>query len=269
LTNQTVTIGVNEINCNEAVVLSQDTLNYLFDGVMNANIPQSAPQVAKDSHKKALIELGAMIHATPKPTLVDMPVVAGVYAWSYPKEKKVAVIKIIRELTGWGLKETKDLVEGGGQENFLIGSTESFAYNFLLVMTAEQVHQAQELLAKAVDSYYWNTEGITFKPNFFTMAEKHEPCIERIVYLSVRADSKTVLLAAKPPVTAPGDVVIETKLRVPMAMFSQQTIRARVELPPNGQPMTDEVIADLSQAVGMAYGSKVELVIEKIGTNDG
>jgi large subunit ribosomal protein L7/L12 len=30
----------------------------------------------------------------------------------YPPEKKVTVIKVIRELTGLGLKEAKDLVEG-------------------------------------------------------------------------------------------------------------------------------------------------------------
>ena len=30
----------------------------------------------------------------------------------YPADKKVGVIKVIRELTGFGLKEAKDLVEG-------------------------------------------------------------------------------------------------------------------------------------------------------------
>jgi len=30
----------------------------------------------------------------------------------YPADKKVTVIKVIRELTGLGLKEAKDLVEG-------------------------------------------------------------------------------------------------------------------------------------------------------------
>jgi large subunit ribosomal protein L7/L12 len=30
----------------------------------------------------------------------------------YPAEKKVTVIKVIREITGLGLKEAKDLVEG-------------------------------------------------------------------------------------------------------------------------------------------------------------
>ena len=30
----------------------------------------------------------------------------------YPAEKKVSVIKVIREITGLGLKEAKDLVEG-------------------------------------------------------------------------------------------------------------------------------------------------------------
>ncbi|HXP05520.1 MAG TPA: 50S ribosomal protein L7/L12 [Stellaceae bacterium] len=30
----------------------------------------------------------------------------------YPAEKKVTVIKVVRELTGLGLKEAKDLVEG-------------------------------------------------------------------------------------------------------------------------------------------------------------
>ena len=31
---------------------------------------------------------------------------------AYPAEKKVTVIKVIREITGLGLKEAKDLVEG-------------------------------------------------------------------------------------------------------------------------------------------------------------
>jgi large subunit ribosomal protein L7/L12 len=30
----------------------------------------------------------------------------------YPADKKVSVIKVVRELTGLGLKEAKDLVEG-------------------------------------------------------------------------------------------------------------------------------------------------------------
>ena len=30
----------------------------------------------------------------------------------YPADKKVTVIKVIREITGLGLKEAKDLVEG-------------------------------------------------------------------------------------------------------------------------------------------------------------
>ena len=33
----------------------------------------------------------------------------------YPADKKVGVIKVIRELTGLGLKEAKDLVEGAPQ----------------------------------------------------------------------------------------------------------------------------------------------------------
>ena len=33
----------------------------------------------------------------------------------YPADKKVSVIKVIRELTGLGLKEAKDLVEGAPQ----------------------------------------------------------------------------------------------------------------------------------------------------------
>jgi large subunit ribosomal protein L7/L12 len=32
----------------------------------------------------------------------------------YPADKKVTVIKVIREITGLGLKEAKDLVGGGG-----------------------------------------------------------------------------------------------------------------------------------------------------------
>ena len=34
----------------------------------------------------------------------------------YPADKKVTVIKVIRELTGLGLKEAKDLVEGAPKE---------------------------------------------------------------------------------------------------------------------------------------------------------
>jgi large subunit ribosomal protein L7/L12 len=33
----------------------------------------------------------------------------------YPADKKVSVIKVVRELTGLGLKEAKDLVEGAPQ----------------------------------------------------------------------------------------------------------------------------------------------------------
>lgn len=34
----------------------------------------------------------------------------------YPADKKIAVIKVVREVTGLGLKEAKDLVEGAPQK---------------------------------------------------------------------------------------------------------------------------------------------------------
>src|ERR1700746_30668 len=42
----------------------------------------------------------------------DMEKKFGVTPKEYPADKKVTVIKVIREITGLGLKEAKDLVEG-------------------------------------------------------------------------------------------------------------------------------------------------------------
>src|SRR5687768_18415602 len=39
----------------------------------------------------------------------------------YPADKKVGVIKVVRELTGLGLKEAKDLVEGVRSEERRVG----------------------------------------------------------------------------------------------------------------------------------------------------
>jgi len=40
----------------------------------------------------------------------------------YPADKKVTVIKVIREITGLGLKEAKDLVEGAPSTGTVAGS---------------------------------------------------------------------------------------------------------------------------------------------------
>jgi len=54
---------------------------------------------------------GAVAAAAPVEEKTEFTVVLQ----EYPADKKVSVIKVIRELTGLGLKEAKDLVEGAPQ----------------------------------------------------------------------------------------------------------------------------------------------------------
>jgi len=54
---------------------------------------------------------GAAVAAAPVEEKTEFTVILK----EYPADKKVSVIKVIRELTGLGLKEAKDLVEGAPQ----------------------------------------------------------------------------------------------------------------------------------------------------------
>lgn len=72
--------------------------------------------------KKLLEEKWGVTAAAAAPTVVAAPAQGGavqeestdfkVTLESAPADKKIAIIKVVREITGLGLKEAKDLVEG-------------------------------------------------------------------------------------------------------------------------------------------------------------
>jgi large subunit ribosomal protein L7/L12 len=73
-------------------------------------------ELISDMEKKFGVTAAAPVAAVAGPAAAAAPVEEQteftVTLKEYPADKKVTVIKVIRELTGLGLKEAKDLVEG-------------------------------------------------------------------------------------------------------------------------------------------------------------
>jgi large subunit ribosomal protein L7/L12 len=74
-------------------------------------------ELISDMEKKFGVTAAAPVAAAAGPAAAAAPAAEAqteftVILKEYPADKKVGVIKVIRELTGLGLKEAKDLVEG-------------------------------------------------------------------------------------------------------------------------------------------------------------
>ena len=74
-------------------------------------------ELISDMEKKFGVTAAAPVAAAAGPAAAAAPAAEAQTEFSvtlkeYPADKKVGVIKVIRELTGLGLKEAKDLVEG-------------------------------------------------------------------------------------------------------------------------------------------------------------
>ena len=89
----------------------------ILDAISNMSIMQVV-ELISDMEKKFGVSAAAAVAvaAAPGAAVAAAPVEEqtefAVTLTAYPAEKKVTVIKVIREVTGLGLKEAKDLVEG-------------------------------------------------------------------------------------------------------------------------------------------------------------
>ena len=89
----------------------------ILDAISNMSIMQVV-ELISDMEKKFGVSAAAAVAvaAAPGAAAAAAPVEEQteftVTLKEYPAEKKVTVIKVIREVTGLGLKEAKDLVEG-------------------------------------------------------------------------------------------------------------------------------------------------------------
>jgi ribosomal protein L7/L12 len=75
------------------------------------DLVDGVPSVVNGASREALERAGAVVsyHFSPAPLLE--PVSAGSVYLVHPGRNKIGIIKIVREATGLGLKEAKDLVE--------------------------------------------------------------------------------------------------------------------------------------------------------------
>jgi large subunit ribosomal protein L7/L12 len=91
------------------------------DEILDAISKMSVMEVVElisDMEKKFGVTAAAPVAAAAGPAAAAAPAAEAqteftVILKEYPADKKVGVIKVIRELTGLGLKAAKDLVEGG------------------------------------------------------------------------------------------------------------------------------------------------------------
>ncbi len=89
----------------------------ILDAIGNMSVLEVVDLIA-DMEKKFGVTAAAPVAAAAGPTAAAAAAPAEeqteftVTLKEYPADKKVTVIKVIREITGLGLKEAKDLVEG-------------------------------------------------------------------------------------------------------------------------------------------------------------
>jgi large subunit ribosomal protein L7/L12 len=90
----------------------------ILDSISNMTVMEVV-ELISDMEKKFGVTAAAPVAAAAGPGAGAAPAAAveeqtefTVTLKEYPADKKVTVIKVIRELTGLGLKEAKDLVEG-------------------------------------------------------------------------------------------------------------------------------------------------------------
>ena len=88
----------------------------ILDAISNMSVMQVV-ELISDMEKKFGVTAAAPVAAAAGPAAAaaapaEAQTEFTVTLKEYPADKKVGVIKVIRELTGLGLKEAKDLVEG-------------------------------------------------------------------------------------------------------------------------------------------------------------
>jgi large subunit ribosomal protein L7/L12 len=88
----------------------------ILDAISNMSVMQVVELISDMEKKFGVTAAAPVAAAAAGPAAAAAPVEAQteftVTLKEYPADKKVGVIKVIRELTGLGLKEAKDLVEG-------------------------------------------------------------------------------------------------------------------------------------------------------------
>jgi len=88
----------------------------ILDAISNMSVMQVVELISDMEKKFGVTAAAPVAAAAAGPAAAAAPVEAqtefAVTLKEYPADKKVGVIKVIRELTGLGLKEAKDLVEG-------------------------------------------------------------------------------------------------------------------------------------------------------------
>jgi large subunit ribosomal protein L7/L12 len=88
----------------------------ILDAISNMSIMQVVELISDMEKKFGVSAAAAVAVAAPGAAAAAAPVEEKteftVTLKEYPADKKVTVIKVIREVTGLGLKEAKDLVEG-------------------------------------------------------------------------------------------------------------------------------------------------------------
>ena len=88
----------------------------ILEAISNMSLMQVVELISDMEKKFGVTAAAPVAAAAAGPAAAAAPVEAQteftVTLKEYPADKKVGVIKVIRELTGLGLKEAKDLVEG-------------------------------------------------------------------------------------------------------------------------------------------------------------
>jgi len=88
----------------------------ILDAISNMTVMQVVELIGDMEKKFGVTAAAPVAAAAAGPAAAAAPVEAQteftVTLKEYPADKKVGVIKVVRELTGLGLKEAKDLVEG-------------------------------------------------------------------------------------------------------------------------------------------------------------
>jgi large subunit ribosomal protein L7/L12 len=88
----------------------------ILDAISNMSILQVVELISDMEKKFGVTAAAPVAAAAAGPAAAAAPVEEqtefSVTLKEYPADKKVTVIKVIREITGLGLKEAKDLVEG-------------------------------------------------------------------------------------------------------------------------------------------------------------
>src|SRR5688500_8895965 len=88
----------------------------ILEAISNMSVMQVVELISDMEKKFGVTAAAPVAAAAAGPAAAAAPVEAQpeftVVLKEYPADKKVGVIKVVRELTGLGLKEAKDLVEG-------------------------------------------------------------------------------------------------------------------------------------------------------------